>query len=69
MTNILKDYKKHRAVGEKIVKEEKLEPAEKFSKKQLMNKEIVEKDGKQMVKVIEDKKVFGYKLSHEGVLL
>jgi len=69
LSDILVDYKKHRAVGEKIVKKDKLEPVHKFSKKQLMDKEIVEKDGKQMVKVQYDKKVWGYKLSRQWVLL
>ena len=57
LTEILKEYRKHRAVGERTEMADKLEPATKFTKKQLMDKEIVEKDGKQMVKVQYEKKV------------
>jgi len=69
LTEILKEYKKHRAVAEKTEIAERLEPAEKFSKKQLMHKDIVEKDGKQMVKVQYEKKVVWYKMTNDGVLL
>lgn len=44
---------------------DKLEPVEKYSKKELMDKEIVEKDGKQMVKIQYPQKVIGYKLSND----
>jgi len=38
------DYKKHRAVGSRIVEEEKLEPVTNFSAKEIEGKEIIEKD-------------------------
>jgi len=69
MSDILQEYKKHRAVWEKTVMDERLDPVEKYTKKQLMDKEIVEKDGKQMVKIKYEKKVTWYKLSREWILL
>gem|GEM_PF-3255924 len=52
------DYRRHRAVGDKEIQEEKLVPAENFTKKQLMDKEIVEQNGKQMVKIATTKKIY-----------
>jgi len=69
LSKILLDYRKHWAIGSKIVKEEKREPANKFTKKQLSDKEIKDVDWKQMVKIEYDKKVVWYKLSKEWVLL
>jgi len=69
LSDILMDYHKHRSVGSRVVAEEKLVPAAKFTKSQLLDKEMIEKDGKQMVKVTQKKTVYGYKMSKEGVLL
>jgi len=69
LSDILFDYRRHRAVGDKEIQEEKLVPAENFTKKQLMDKEIVEQNGKQMVKIATTKKIYWYKLTTEWVLL
>lgn len=69
LSKILDDYKKHWAVWEKTITEEKLEPIENFTKKQLKNKDIVEVDGKQMVKTIIERRERWYKLYKEWVLL
>lgn len=53
---ILQEYNKHRAVGEKNLEEEILEPIEKFTAAERHGKEIIEKDGKQYMKIIKKKK-------------
>ncbi len=69
ISEILKDYEGDRSVGEKIVEEKELFPIEKFTQKQLEWKEIIEQDGKKMVEWIKKKKVRGYKLYKDWVLL
>jgi hypothetical protein len=62
MSEILKEYKKHRAVWNKIIKEDKLTPIENFTQSELEWKEIVEKDWKKFVKTQIEKEVYGYKI-------
>ena len=69
LSEILKDYKSHRAVWKKTVKEDKLEPIEKFTQSQLTDKEIITKDWKQFVKTQVKKDIYGYKIFKSGVLL
>lgn len=69
LSNILKEYKNHRAVWKKIVIEDKFEPIKNFKKSQLTNKEIVTKDWKQFVKTQVKKEVYWYKIFKEWVLL
>lgn len=53
---ILQEYRKHRAVGEIVTSEEKLEPADTLTPEQLAGKEVVEKDGKRFIKTTVQKK-------------
>ncbi|HPK27590.1 MAG TPA: type IV secretion system DNA-binding domain-containing protein, partial [Candidatus Absconditabacterales bacterium] len=69
LSEILKEYKDHRAVGSRKVIEEKLVPIENFKQNELAGKEIEEKDGKKFVKVEEEKEIYGYKIYKDGVLL
>ncbi len=69
MSEILKEYKNHRAVWKKIVEEEKLEPIEKFKKSELKWKEIVKKEWKEFIKTKKQKEVYGYKIFNSWVLL
>lgn len=69
LDNILQEYQKHRAVGEKIYTEEVLEPIEKFTAQEREGKEIIEKDGKKYIKVSIQKKGLGYKLYKDAILL
>lgn len=52
----MQDYGKHRATGEITRNEEMLEPAEKYTEKDLVGKEIIEKDGKKFIKTMVQKK-------------
>lgn len=49
--------------------EEILDPIEKYSEKDLIGKEIIEKDGKKFVKMIAQKKGLGYKLFKDAILI
>ncbi len=69
VSEILKEYKNHRAVWKKMVMEDKLEPIEKFKQSELEWKEIIEKDWKQFINVPEEKEVYGYKIFKNWVLL
>ena len=69
LSDVLSEYKNHRAVWQKTVKEDKLIPVEEFKQKDLEWKEIVEKDGKQFVKEQVEKEVYGYKVFKDGILL
>ena len=69
LSEILKEYKDHRAVWSKTVIEEKLVPIEKFKESELEWKEIEEKDGKQFVKTEIEKDVYWYKIYKDWVLL
>jgi len=79
LSEILKDYKTHRAVWEKTIKEEILKPIEEFTQAELKWKEIVEKvewngipqsgNGKKFVKITQEKKWYWYKLYKDGILL
>lgn len=69
VSEILKEYKNHRAVWHKMVKEDKLDPIEKFKENDLKWKEIIEKDWKQFVKTQIEKEVYGYKIFKSWVLL
>ncbi len=66
---ILQEYSKHRATGEIMRNEEILDPIEKYSEKDLIGKEIIEKDGKKFVKMIAQKKGLGYKLFKDAILI
>lgn len=59
----------HRAVGSKTIKKPKLVPIEQVSKKELKNKDTVEKDGKKYVEMFDEKTVRWYKMYRAGVLL
>ncbi len=69
LDNILMDYKKHWAVEETNHNEDIFEPIEKFSQKDLIGKEIIEKDGKKFVKTIVQKKWLWYRLYKDAILL
>ncbi|MDD3262893.1 MAG: hypothetical protein PHR61_03520 [Candidatus Absconditabacteria bacterium] len=69
LSAVLEEYPKHRAVGTKIEKEEKIIPVTEYKPEKLQGKEIIEKDGHKFVKEIVDKKVNGYKIFRDGVLL
>lgn len=69
LSEILKEYKNHRAVWKKIVTEDKFEPIENFKQSALKGKEVIEKDGKQFVKTQIEKEVYWYKIFNEWVLL
>ncbi len=69
MSEILKEYKNHRAVWKKIVEEEKLKPIEKFKKSKLKGKEIIKKEWKEFVKIKEKKEVYWYKTFDSWILL
>ena len=70
---ILAEYTKHWAVTETTTNEEILEPIEKFTPDQLKNKDpvkdIIDKDGKKFVKILIQKKWYGYKLFKDAILL
>lgn len=68
LNTILKGSK-HRAVGSKIIKEEKLVPIENYAENTIWDKEIVEKDSKKFVKEFEEKTVWWYKMFRWWVLL
>lgn len=69
LSKILEEYPKHWAVGTKVTNEEKHIPIEEYTTKQLKGKEIIEENGKKFVKEISEKKINGYKLFKNGVLL
>lgn len=69
LDNILKEYGRHRAVGEITRNKEKFDPIENFTQEELKDKEIIEKDGKKVVKSIVQKKWLGYKLYNDAILL
>ena len=69
LSEILKEYKNHRAVWSKTVVEEKLVPIEKVKKHDLEWKEIEEKDWKKFVKIAKEKEVYWYKIYKDWVLL
>lgn len=62
-------YRKHRAIGEKTSREDKLIPFEKLSAKQQALVQPIEQDGKKMAKVQVDKKTKWFKLFKDGILL
>lgn len=68
ISEILKDYQKHRAVGKKIDKVEKLIPLKEFNG-DVTSTEIIEKDGKKFAKTYEEQEVYGYKIFKNAVLL
>lgn len=69
LSAVLDEYKNHRAVWTKIEKEEKLVPVTEYTADKLDGKEIIEKDWRKFVKEIVDKKVNGYKIFRDWVLL
>ncbi len=69
LSEILKEYGKHRAVWSKIVNEEVLVDMDKFKWKTIKPENIVEKDGKKYVKQITQKETLWYKLYKSWVLL
>ena len=69
LSEILKEYKDHRAVWSRKVIEEKLVPIENFKQNELAWKEIEEKDWKKFVKVEEEKEIYWYKIYKDWVLL
>ncbi len=68
LSDVLKDTQKHRAVGKKTEKKEKLIPIGQY-KGDITTAEIIEKDEKKFVKTYEEKEVYGYKIYKDGVLL
>jgi len=66
---ILADYQKHRAVAATTYNEDVFEPVEKFTQEQLQGKNVIEKDGKKLVKTTINKKWYGYKLFKDAILL
>ncbi len=69
LSSVLEEYPTHWAVGTKIEKEEKLFPVTQYTQKELDGKEIIEKDNHKYVKEIINKKIHGYKVFKDGVLL
>jgi len=68
LSEILKEYTTHRAVGPKENDSERLQPV--TEKTELTGHEvIVEQDGKKFIKHTLQKKGYGYKLYKDGVLL
>ncbi|PID34873.1 MAG: hypothetical protein CR971_00950 [candidate division SR1 bacterium] len=68
LSEILKDYPKHRAVGKKTDKVEKLIPLKDFNG-DVTTTEIIEKDGEKFAKTFEEKDIYGYKIFKNAVLL
>jgi len=69
ISTILKDYTHTRAVGSRTDIIEELIPTSELTPSELADKEVVEKDGQQMAKVDKEKKVRGYKIYKDGILL
>lgn len=69
VSTILKEYEHTRSVGSRTDIIEELQPISQFSQWNLADKEIIEKDGQKMVKIEKEKKVRGYKIFKDGVLL
>ena len=69
LSEILKEYWKHRAVWKKIVSEETLIDINGIDWKSIKPEDIVEKDWKKYVKQIKQKETLWYKLYKSGVLL
>ena len=62
VSTILKDYEHTRAVGSRTDIIEELKPASDYSPSELANKEVIEKDGQQLVRQEKEQKVRGYKV-------
>lgn len=69
LSEILKEYRKHRAVWQKIVTEEVLLETDNTSIKWVKPEDIVEKDWKKYIKQIKQKETLWYKLYKNWVLL
>jgi len=69
LSDVLSEYKNHRAVWKKTVKDNKLVPIEEYKQKDLEWKEIIEKDGQKFVKEEIEKEVYWYKVFKDGILL
>jgi hypothetical protein len=69
LSAILKDYEHTRAVDSRKETIETLKPVSELSSSELKDKEVIEKDGQQFAKCTEEKKVRGYKIYKNGILL
>jgi hypothetical protein len=67
LSDILKEYLSHRAVGKKTSSEEIFQ--EVTATNNTTGQEVVEKEGKKFFKSKKDKEEFGYKLYKDGILL
>jgi hypothetical protein len=68
LTDILRNST-HPSVAHRVVQEDTFTPIEQYTAADLADKEIIEKDGKKLVKSHIDKDVYGYKINKWGVLL